>query len=241
METILLEDIPFGVDGTRIERFLGKGAASGRGAFGEGLRHMADQALAIGRPKALYRVCRISSRGEDFVALEGQTFRSRVLAVNLEKAYRVFPFVATCGKDLENWSASFGAENEKMLARLVAMAALEAAVHALSSHIREHHHPSGISMMNPGSLQDWPMAEQRALFALLGDTGSAIGVRLKENLLMEPEMSASGLWFPTGQSFESCMLCSMEACPGRRAPYDRELFDRKYRKRSGGGEPEPAG
>jgi len=38
--------------------------------------------------------------------------------------------------------------------------------------------------MNPGSLEDWPLTEQRVLFALLGDPQAAIGVRLTDSLLM---------------------------------------------------------
>ena len=45
--------------------------------------------------------------------------------------------------------------------------------------------------MNPGSLADWPMREQRPLFGLLGDTDAAIGVELMESYLMRPTKSVS--------------------------------------------------
>jgi hypothetical protein len=85
-----------------------------------------------------------------------------------------------------------------------------------------------LSTMNPGSLADWPLAQQRVLFALLGNTEAAIGVSLTPSLLMTPTKSVSGIAFPTEGSFASCQLCPRKACPNRRAPYDPGLKERKY-------------
>ena len=82
--------------------------------------------------------------------------------------------------------------------------------------------------MNPGSLPDWPLHEQRPLFTLLGDPASAIGVELLDSYLMKPVKSTSGLLFPAEDGFYNCQLCPMEDCPGRRVPYDSGLRDRMY-------------
>ena len=58
---------------------------------------------------------------------------------------------------------------------------------------------------------------------------TAIGVKLTESYLMEPNKSVSGIRFPTEERFESCMLCPRQDCPGRRSAYDPELYDQKYR------------
>jgi hypothetical protein len=84
--------------------------------------------------------------------------------------------------------------------------------------------------MAPGSLVDWPLAQQRPLFQLLGNAEVAVGVHLTESCLMVPNKSISGLRFPTETSFESCQLCPRPDCPNRRARYDAELFERKYRR-----------
>ena len=90
--------------------------------------------------------------------------------------------------------------------------------------------PSGkLSRMNPGSLPDWPLSEQKPLFAVLGEGPAKIGVQLKDSFLMVPVKTVSGIFFPAEEKFESCQLCPREKCPGRRAPYDPELYDRKYR------------
>jgi hypothetical protein len=83
--------------------------------------------------------------------------------------------------------------------------------------------------MNPGSLPDWPLEQQRVLFELLGDTRKTIGVELTESLVMVPIKSVSGILFTNEEEFASCRRCSRQGCPGRRVPYDPELYDRKYR------------
>ena len=47
---------------------------------------------------------------------------------------------------------------------------------------------------------------------------------------MSPIKSVSGILFPTEVTYENCQLCPRDLCPGRRAPYDKALYERKYRK-----------
>jgi hypothetical protein len=79
-------------------------------------------------------------------------------------------------------------------------------------------------------LEDFPLEEQRGLFALMGDTNAAVGVTLLHSLMMSPSHSVSGIIFPTTENFESCLLCPRDKCPGRRASYDPTLYERKYSK-----------
>jgi hypothetical protein len=82
--------------------------------------------------------------------------------------------------------------------------------------------------MAPGSLEDWPIYEQRPLFDYLWDTEQAIGVRLLDSLLMDPGQTVSGIFFPTESTFESCQLCGRENCPNRKAPFDPDLYEQKF-------------
>ena len=107
--------------------------------------------------------------------------------------------------------------------------ALGTASQHLNAHIEQVHQPGSTATMNPGSLADWPLKEQRQLFALLDNRGHEIGVHLSDSFLMTPTKSVSGIRFPTEYRFESCQLCPRPECPGRRAPYDRELYDKRYK------------
>jgi hypothetical protein len=192
------------------------------------IERLAAEAQAIARPRAFYKVAAVDQRGTDSVVIDSITFRSRILTVNLEQIYRVFPFVATGGVELDEWVTAKEDMLDNYYAGALAELALRSAIQAVVDHITENFRPDGLSQMNPGSLADWPLYEQKPLFALLGDSTSAIGVSLQPSMLMSPTKSVSGIWFPLAESFASCQLCPMPDCPGRRAPYDPDLAERKY-------------
>jgi len=229
MDPVLLTCIPLRLDA---EALIRKYRLEPGSARAERVRRLAEEAADQGRPKAMFLDCGIDARSEDNVVIGGETFRSRVLAVNLEKVHRVFPFAATCGRELESWSRSLNGSLETFWAADIQGIALGAALHALVARMRETHCPGGLSMMNPGSLEDWPLSEQVPLFRVLRDpVQSVLGVKLLESLRMDPGMTVSGIWFPSEARFENCMLCPREACVGRRAPHDPDLYDRMVRKR----------
>jgi len=86
------------------------------------------------------------------------------------------------------------------------------------------------AFMTPGDLDDWPIQEQKPLFAILGDIESAIGVRLMDSCMMDPRQSGSGILFPTEIDFQTCMLCLQKRCSKRRAAYDPDLYEKRFRK-----------
>ncbi len=193
---------------------------------------MADQAAAIARPKAACRLAYVDGRQGDTVVIGGVQFASRVLRVNLATAHRVFAYAATCGTELDDWARPMSDPLEQYWADAIKAAALGAAIAAVNRHVDERYHPGPSSHMNPGSLSDWPMEQQRPLFSLLGDAPAAVGVRLTDSFLMIPNKSVSGIRFETATNFESCHLCPREVCPGRRAPRDPTLFERKYQDKT---------
>lgn len=180
------------------------------------------------KPEVAYKVSYIEKRGEDEVTFEGVTFSSRVLRKNLESVERVFPFIITIGEDLEKHAGGCGDPLRQYYLEGLADMALGKIAQHLEQHLRERHGLAGLSSMSPGSLEDWPITQQKLLFSLFGEEGSSISVRLTEHMLMLPRKSISGVCFPTEVSFLSCQLCPRKDCPGRRAPFDRDL-KKKYR------------
>ena len=224
-EPILLQDIAFELNTNALMKRLRIDEDS---RYAEEFLSLAQEALESGRPKAMYRVIPIESKSDDSIQVDGFSFKSRILRVNLEKAHRIFPYVATCGLELEEWSALKDDILHQFWADAIKQAALFSAVQALEEYQIERHGLGKTAVMSPGSLEDWPITEQKALFSLLGNTHDSIGVRLSESYLMLPTKSVSGIRFPTEETFTSCMLCPREDCPGRRAAYDEDLYDRKY-------------
>ena len=192
------------------------------------LEMLIREAEGVARPKAIYRVAAITGRDETGVEIEGVRMSSRVLTVNLENAYRVFAYVATCGKEVDAWASTMDDLLRQFWGEAIKEAVLRSATRYLNTHLNDRFQLGKTSTMNPGSLLDWPLREQRPLFSLLGDPESSIGVSLASSYLMLPNKSVSGIRFPVETTFESCQLCNMQDCPGRRAPFEKDLYDNKY-------------
>lgn len=225
MEAIVLDDIPFAAD---VEALASKLRVRSEDDKSD-LTRLIDEARQVTRPKAMYRLGFIEARDEDSVTIDGVRFTSRILRVNLDGAHRVFFYVATCGRELADWAGSLDDLLHQYWVEEIQVAALRCATQVLFREINERYQPGKTSAMAPGSLGEWPLTEQRPLFASLGDVKGRIGVRLSDSLLMVPAKSVSGIRFPTEASFESCQLCPRADCPNRRAPYDEGLYERKYR------------
>jgi hypothetical protein len=228
METIVLDRIRYRADIGALAKRLRVAEES---ADYDELVALAREAESVARPRAMYGVGYIQERGDDHVIIDGTQFTSRILRVNLEQAHRAFLYVATCGTEVEAWAHALTDLLQRYWADAIQEAVLRIAIRALHDDLEERFRPGETSAMAPGSLGEWPLSEQRALFSALGDVRGTIGVALSDSLLMIPAKSVSGIRFPTTESFESCQLCPRANCPGRRAPYDRSLYDRRYRAR----------
>jgi len=169
------------------------------------IENMVTEAKKAGSPKAVYRVSYPGKRTEDSVVIDGVVLKSRVLSVNL-------------ADPLLSYFTDY-----------IKAVALESAVNFLYGHIKKNYLLSKISSISPGSLDDWPLEQQKPLFEIMGDMEETAGVVLTDSLLMLPAKSMSGIIFPTDVTFESCMLCPREDCVGRRAPYNSSLYEERYK------------
>jgi hypothetical protein len=200
----------------------------------EGSLHWADfmalceQAQVIGCPKAVYRVAYIDGRDSDRVTLDGVTFTSRMLAMNLVEVERAFPYVVTCGKELEDFTFVQGDLLKTFWWDAIKEEVLRYAYDYLIEYLERSYRLEKTATMHPGSadLEVWPIEQQRELFRLLGDGPSSIGVRLSDSCLMSPVKSISGMLFATQTDFQSCQVCQRENCPSRQSPFDEALWKR---------------
>jgi len=220
MKTITL--IPFNFD---YNEFSKQAHLSRYADQSTNLAALLDKAVPLVKPKALYRACYITGRSGIDVFLEGVKFKSAVLSHNLREVERVFPYIATCGNELDHIPLS----QDDLLAHYwldtIKQMALTAAFEYVRSLLCRKFGINKLSTMNPGSGERelWPIEEQQPLFSLFGDVETLIGVKLTSSCLMTPNKSLSGLFFPTETTFESCRLCSRENCGHRKVPYKRDI------------------
>ncbi len=69
--------------------------------FKDIINELLDMALPIAKPKALFEISRVENRHGDSLEIGGRRFTSHILRVNLEKTDTVFPYIVTCGREVD--------------------------------------------------------------------------------------------------------------------------------------------
>ncbi len=227
MNRIILDRIPFEVDPPGLAELLRIRPGSRNHAE---FLTVLEEARETAAPKAAFAVASADVIGEDAVDIGSVRFTSPILHANLKRAGVVYPFVATCGTELEEWARGKKGTLLSFWADSIMLTALGCAVSRLDAYIKERAGSEKLSSMNPGSLPDWPIEQQEPLFALLGDAARTIGVSLTDRMVIKPLKSVSGILFVSEEGFVNCGLCPREGCPSRRAVYDPNLYSSRFKK-----------
>jgi len=227
----ILSEIPFELD---IDTLLARLHINRGSEDAKDIQHLAESTISVARPKAIYEVSYIQYKNYDRVDIGEVIFSSRILRVNLDKVERVFAYIATCGRELDEIVISSDDFIRRFWLDTIKDMALDTSMKYLSSYLRRKYALKQTSSMNPGAGSEdlWPIEQQKPLFSIFGDVEDLIGVKLTDSFLMIPNKSLSGIYFPTEISFESCQLCAREVCPGRRAPYNKNLLQSYYKNRT---------
>lgn len=179
---------------------------------------LAEEARAVARPVAGAKMSSVALISEEESRLDDTIFKSGLLREKLEGLGRAFPYLATEGRELSEWSDGFSG-SERIFADALEKEAVYQARDRLEAAILEKYGLEMISAMNPGSLRVWPIMEQVPLFRLLEPLPERLGIKLLPSFMMEPQHSVSGIFFQTDTKYHNCQLCPKEDCPSRKAPY----------------------
>ena len=186
---------------------------------------MTEKVRDIARPRAVYTTSEVKCIGRDRVDIDGIRFESRILNKKLSDLETVYPFIATIGNELDEFKAPPGEMWQSYILDSIKTMMLISAAEYVTEHIKKEFNLTGIALMNPGELKDWPITQQLPLFKLFGGEEKSIGVSLIKGGAMRPLKSRSGIVFPDDTGFVSCRCCTQENCPGRRAAYDPKLVE----------------
>ena len=219
MKTFLVQHFPINLEAAPLLKKLKIDADPEDEDF-QSFSRMLDEARSIARPKFAYGIAAVEEKGTDSVIIEGRTIRSKLVRQNLDQTHRVFPYIATCGSELDIWSRAYTDLLENYWADEIKNRALQLAIMSMRQTVKETYFSGqDLSQMSPGSLPEWPLPEQAFLFDLLREEAAAMEVRLTDSFLMVPSKSVSGFNFSSQSHFENCRLCPMPNCPNRRVPY----------------------
>ncbi|MEE9399624.1 MAG: hypothetical protein V3V23_05080 [Dehalococcoidales bacterium] len=65
------------------------------------ISQLVDMARSVARPKAVFEISGVDNKNGDSLHIHGVKFTSHVLRVNLDKLDTVYPYVVTCGRELD--------------------------------------------------------------------------------------------------------------------------------------------
>lgn len=176
--------------------------------------------------KALYRLAKVTARGEEWVEIENKRFSSRVLSKCLASIDTVFVSLMTCGKELDQLPVSPKEYMKYFALEAVKTYVIFMAGQYMIKQIKEKYTLPDITHLHPGEFSDLSIEQQVPLYSLFKDPEKSIGVKLTSTKTLQPMKSASSIMFYNGVSFESCELCLQANCSGRRKPYNVKLAEK---------------
>ena len=174
------------------------------------------------QPKAILVWANVDSIEGDSTTIDGVTFESKIVAEKLKNLHRVFLSVVTAGNGLEQCEDLA----DDVFLDIYNGALLMYASYKAIEYMKEKFEYDGSSTLNPGSLPDWPISNNFALFDIIGNVGE-IGVSLNEEGYIKPWNSGSHIHF-SDNGFMSCSLCKKYDCIGRHAKFNRSEYIRIF-------------
>ncbi len=210
-----------------VKRLMGMGARSaGPHRLDGRFRELLAVGQTLARPAAAWREVAVAGVSGGAVRLAGGTaFHGRRLAQAPGGAGQVVVFAVTIGGELEERVRRLKTEGDPLGAYVldaVGSAAAEAAVERFQARYTAGLSERGLGTtlrFSPGYC-DWDVAEQRAVFAVLGERTA--GVRLLPSGILVPRKSVTGVFgvVPAGEGSpvpeNPCRACPSRDCPTRR-------------------------
>ena len=200
--------------------------------FAATIRDLLERTKNIAEPKALFMECTVEKVTEEIAVVDGVPLCSELLASRLRNVPKVYPYLCTCGLELDAYGETLTDMSEKFAFDAIMdfyQKQMEFIVKGRVVNLLPEGYVVGIS--NPGSLSGWTIHEQKKLFALYGDAAAEIGVSLKPHFLMTPLKTTSGICYQMKELSTDCVYCQREDCPRRKEPYcEKALLETLYRK-----------
>ena len=190
--------------------------------YEEELAEMLEEARSAARPVVLFGVCTTQKQNEQIVLVNEVPVHSALASEKLSQRNRCFPYIGTCGRELEEWSVKYKADPlAEYWADEIKKYFLGRILVEFRTHLKEIYHLGGhLTALNPGSIESWPISGQEDLFGVLGGrvfVEEQIGVIYTDSYLMLPSKSVSGISFESEVFYENCQYCPLDKCPNRRA------------------------
>jgi len=193
----------------------------------EEIESFLERAVPLLKPKAVFRETGVRRRETGEILIDEQVFSDPVLISHMENKDSVFPYIVSCGDELEELVTSSGDMLEVFWYDALKQMAMDQAFNYLRINIKENFDIPKLYSLNPGSDacgEGWDLGDQKKLFTYFPDVEKKIGVMLTDSMLMYPNKTVSGLMFESDMDFVSCQECSNIQCPNRKIMHEGALY-----------------
>ena len=107
--------------------------------FRELIHELFDLIRPVAKPKALFEISPVDNKQGDSLDIGGRRFTSHVLRVNLDKAERVFPYIVTCGRELDEIEVPPSQLMKQYFLDQIKEIIVRSALRYLHDYIRDNH------------------------------------------------------------------------------------------------------
>lgn len=172
-----------------------------------------EEALKVAKPVAVYMPL-TPVFVDNAIILNRVTIKEPFVFDKLSGSGPVIAYVVSCGVELDVWSKTVTGFFEQFVAEALMQLYLKLMTEELSAEIKRKFFDENkfASTISPGSQPGWLITGQSSLFDILGSVKEDIGVELKDNLLMSPAISFSGIFFQTSDEYHNCHQCTRSSC-----------------------------
>jgi hypothetical protein len=230
----VLRNIPLKLD---LDKVMRRAAFQTEGLFPEKeALQLVKKGATVARPIAIFKASPVQNLSANVINIDGIRFDNALLRVNLKDVDRAFPYLVSCGHEIDSMKLSGKQAGLNYVVDAVKEMVLAEAANYLRNHITDKYNLDYLWSLQPGEPQAWKIEDRRLLFEMLGQVEELTGVKLSSDNSLIPKQSTCGIFYYAKVEFEGCQVCAQEPCMGRRAPYSEELakkFSDRARKPCG--------
>jgi hypothetical protein len=174
---------------------------------------LSEQVKSIVRPKALVQDAKVISANHDRLSYSSGNFNCGLLAQLAGKCKSVFPFITTCGKEIEKLGVEFSDPLHLYWLDRLKEYALEKAFKRAKTEVEKKCDNQKITSIIPMDDEIWPVSGLEEIFAAFTPEDiEKTGVELTEYFYMIPAKTRAGIFFPADKEVDLCSLCNLRKC-----------------------------
>ncbi len=176
-------------------------------------KELIEQAKSIAAPRVLISELAVIGADDSRLISSAGEFNCSLLAQLAGKCKFIFPFIATCGKEMENIGSDISDPLQLYWVDFLKEYALETAFQKAKAETSKKCHGQIITSLIPIDDELWPLSGLREIFGVFTASDiERLGVELTEYLYIKPTKSRAGVFFPTDKELDLCSLCNLKKC-----------------------------